>query len=252
MPASARSPAPHEVHAWYASTSGLGDARRIERAVSWLIPSERDRYGRFRRDEDRHMFLLGRVMARLVVGRAAGVAPTAWQWREGARGRPEIASPATPLRFNIAHSAGLVVCALSMGREVGIDVEGLTRPPLDPALIPRYCAPEEAADIEAQPDGLWQRRFLTYWTLKEAYLKARGLGIALPLTDIAFSLGSDSARVVFRESLAGTDDRWTFCLSQPTGDHLMAIAASSSDGVHPVFTIEPFALELVDSDGTLP
>ena len=198
------------------------------------------------------MFLLGRVMARLVVGQAAGVAPTAWQWREGARGRPEIAAPPTPLRFNLAHSAGLVVCALSMGREVGIDVEGLTRHPIDPALVNRYCAPEEVADIEAQPDGLWQRRFLTYWTLKEAYLKARGLGIALPLTDIGFSLGAESARIVFHESLAGTDDRWTFRLSQPTDDHLMAIAASASDGVQPVFTIEPFSLELVDSDGSLP
>src|SRR5262249_62136036 len=127
---------PHEVRAWYAATSSMLDRDdRLEHAMSWLAPAERERYARFYADDDRRMFLLGRVMARLLVGRAAGAAPTEWQWREGRHGRPEIGWPSTAVRFNIAHSAGLVVCALAVGREVGIDVEDLTRRAIDPALV---------------------------------------------------------------------------------------------------------------------
>jgi len=225
------------------------DRDRLEHAMAWLAPAERERYARFHAEEDRRMFLLGRVMARLLVGRAAGAPPTGWQWREGQHGRPEIGWPATALRFNIAHSAGLVVCALAMGREVGIDVEDLTRRAIDPALVRRYCAPSEVTDIEAQPADARQHRFLRYWTLKEAYLKARGVGISLPLANIGFSLHAEKPSIAFRESLAGADDRWTFHLTQPTERHLMAVAASTADGVQPTFIIEAFEMTMMDPDG---
>ena len=243
MPLSSPCPAPDNVQAWYAATTHLSDPHRVDRALAWLAPAERDRYARFFGDEDRRMFLLGRTMARTLVGRAAGIAPTAWQWREGPHGRPEIGSPDSSLRFNLAHSAGLVVCALASGREVGIDVEDLARRPIDPALVRRYCAPAEIADIDAQPRHQWHHRFLIYWTLKEAYLKARGLGISVPLANICFSLDSNAARISFRDSLAGTDDRWTFHLTQPTDRHLVAIAASTTDGVLPAFTVDAFVMD---------
>ena len=178
------------------------------------------------------MFLLGRVMARDLVGRALGVAPDAWSWREGPHGRPEIAAPDTLLRFNIAHSSGLVACALAHGRDVGVDVEDLKRRPVEPAVVSRYCSPFEAADVEAQGDA-WHDRFLVYWTLKEAYLKARGIGISVHLSDISFSLGPSGVTLAFLDSLAGTDTRWQFALIQPSDQHLLAVAASTTDGVQP-------------------
>src|SRR5678816_4274419 len=158
------------------ATAFAGDASRIARALSWMTPAERDRYANFRHDRDRWMFALGREMARSLVAPALGVSPDAWTWREGPHGRPEIAEPVSALHFNLSHSAGVVVCALSRDRAVGVDVEDLTRRAPDPAIVTRYCSPAEAEDVCAQADG-WRDRFLTYWTLKEAYLKARGLGI---------------------------------------------------------------------------
>jgi 4'-phosphopantetheinyl transferase len=107
------------------------------------------------------------------------------------------------------------------------------------AIVPRYCAPSEADDVRAHGDR-WRDRFLTYWTLKEAYLKARGVGISLPLSDIAFTLNPDGARIAFERSLAGTDVRWTFHLWQPGAQHLAAIAADTADGARPTFTVQPF------------
>ena len=215
------------VEVWYASTAdALADATRVERALGWLSAAERVRFDRYRHEADRGMFLLGRVMARALVGRALGVAPDAWSWGEGPRGRPSIASPVgTPLSFNIAHSAGLVVCALSTDGDVGVDVEYRLRPPVDARMVRRYCAPAEVADIERRgPDG-WRDQFLKYWTLKEAYLKARGLGIAVPLADLSFTIGDDGIHLECRSTSAGSGDDWTFLLAESGDAHFLAAAA---------------------------
>jgi 4'-phosphopantetheinyl transferase len=218
-----------QVCAWYAPTTDLARTGGVEAAVAWLTPSERQRFDRFRADADRLMFLLGRTMARVLVGRQLGVPPTSWRWGEGPRGRPEIAAPASELRFNLAHSAGLVACAIASGRDIGVDVEDLARRRIEWAVVERYCAPEEIADIRAQ-DGRWHDRFLEYWTLKEAYLKARGLGISVPLAEVGFRWTARSAALAFRGSLAGTDPRWTFRLDRVTDRHLVAVAVSTRDG----------------------
>lgn len=203
------------------------DPERSRRAHAWLTEAERVRYGRFVHDDDRLMFLVGRVMARALVGRALGRDPTGWRWREGPHGRPEIDEPGATWRFNVAHSAGLVVCAIGNGHDLGVDVEDLRRKPATSGFARRYLSPAEVADVEAQPDDAQQERLLTYWTLKEAYLKARGLGVSVPLSDIEFSLGDGGPRVQFLNTLKGTDTDWHFHLARLTPGHLVAVA---SDG----------------------
>jgi len=231
-----------EIGAYVGRTDAFAaDARRVERALAWMSDTERDRYARFRHDRDRFMFALGREMARTLVGDALGVAEDAWSWREGPHGRPEIASPPGDLHFNLSHSAGVVVCVLGRGRAFGVDIEDLTRRAPDPSIVARYCSPDEAEDVSAQA-GAWRDRFLTYWTLKEAYLKARGLGIAVPLSDISFSLGPTpaDARVRFLDSLTGSDDRWMFHLIRVDPHHLAAVAVETADGVTPPFALHAY------------
>lgn len=237
------------VHAWHVHSDEVAaDATLVKTCLARLSPYESARYARYRLDGDRLMFLVGRAMARALVGRAAGVAPMAWEWREGPHGRPEIGAPATRVKFNLAHSAGLVVCALANGRDVGVDVEDFERHPVDRGVVERYCSPAEVRDIVASGDE-WHDRFLHYWTLKEAYLKARGLGISVPLSDVSFSLSpagktsAEAASVDFLDSLAGTDNRWFFHLSQPTERHLVAVAASMADAVMPRVSVDPLPLD---------
>lgn len=209
------------------------------RGLAWLAPPERTRYARFRHDADREMFLLGRVMARVVVGRALACRPEAWPWREGARGRPDVDLPDAGVSFNVAHSGGIVVCALARGADVGIDIEDRGRARLDRDLVERYCSPSEIADVAAQPGDGWRDRFLTYWTLKEAYLKARGLGIAVHLADLSFSRTPEGAvSVEFLGSLAGADPAWAFDF-RDLADHFVAVAASTPLGIRPAFSLEP-------------
>lgn len=228
---------------WWARSEDVdAEPRRLGRALAWLSPAERVRHDRFRSDADRRMFLAGRVMARALVGRALGVAPTGWTWREGPRGRPEIGAPGAPLVFNLAHSGGLVACALSRGAAVGVDVEHRSRAHLDPRLVDRCCAPEEIDDVRrAGPDG-WRDQFLKYWTLKEAYLKARGLGISVPLADLCFQL-SPEPRLACRRALAGEPADWAFRLDRVTDGHWLA-AAAPLEHTPPHFIVAPFPEEL--------
>jgi 4'-phosphopantetheinyl transferase len=217
------------------------DSQRLAHALDMMSPAERERFDRFRHDADRLMFALGREMARRLVSRALGVAPDAWTWREGPHGRPEIAEPATDLRFNLSHSAGVVALAMSRGRDVGIDVEDLSRRSPDQAIVRRYCSPEETTDVLGRAGG-WHERFLTYWTLKEAYLKARGLGIAVHLADISFDVDPtvERAQIAFARTLAGTDDRWLFRLMRIDPHHLGAVAVETVDGHRPEIVVEPY------------
>lgn len=240
MPAVPSGLARDEVRVWLTDAARLAsDQPTLDRFLGLLQPAERTRYNAYHADADRFMFLVGRAMARTLVGQALGVPATSWLWREGSHGRPEaeIDAPGRPIRFNIAHSSGLVACALAEGRDVGVDVEDLERAAFDARLVRRCCSPAEAADVEAQPADRWPSRFLAYWTLKEAYLKARGLGISVHLPDISFSLDDPAPRVAFLRSLAGSDTRWTFLLQQPTAHHLLAVAASTTDGVQPTVIV---------------
>jgi len=231
MNAASSWPANGDVRVWHADAGVLADPARRDRAMRWLTDEERTRHGRFRLDADRDLFLLGRLMARRLVGDALAIAPTAWHWREGPHGRPEIDRPPTPLRFNLSHSGGVVACAIASGHDVGVDVEDLRRT-VNRDLVVRCCSPEEVADVDAQGAD-WRDRFLTYWTLKEAYLKARGLGIAVHLPDISFSLGADAIRIGFLDSLAGTDADWRFRLERVTPHHMLAVAAGPGSVFHP-------------------
>jgi 4'-phosphopantetheinyl transferase len=231
---------PRVVCVWHATVGAFAarDHDAQTRALAILRPAERERYARFRHDADRQMFLIGRVMARAIVGDALGVAPHDWVWREGLRGRPEVDQIDTPLSFNLAHSAGLVVCALSRLGPVGIDVEHRARTPLERALVARCCADDESADVEAHGRD-WRDHFLKYWTLKESYLKAVGLGISVHLPDVRFHLDG-GATPAFTGSLAGEDAGWTFDLQAMPPAHYVAVATSTPDGSRPRVQHAPF------------
>jgi len=232
-----------DVYVWHAQVDQTwNDRARLARAIEWLTPPERARYARYRFEIDRAMFLLGRVMARTLVGRALGVAPRAWTWRDGARGRPEVADPPSAIHFNLAHSTGVVVCAVSCDHAVGVDVEDRERHVIDRRLVRRFCSAQEADDIEAAGDR-WRDRFLRYWTLKEAYLKARGVGIAVHLADVNFVMHGDRAPVLQPiGSLVHEAADWAFALTSVAPRHYVAVAVPSPRPDRR-FVVEPLPLD---------
>jgi 4'-phosphopantetheinyl transferase len=204
---------PTEAHLWYAHPDEVRDPAQLESLMRLLSPDEHDRRQRFHFERDRHSFLITRALVRTVLSRYAGVPPTAWRFVPNAYGRPEIAGPegVPPLRFNVSHTQGLVVCLVAVDREIGVDVEPVDRPAPGFGVAERYFAPAEVARLRRVSAAEFPQAFLDFWTLKEAYIKARGMGLSLPLADFAFHLEPDgSIQISFTRNIADDPATWQF------------------------------------------
>src|ERR1043165_8757343 len=151
------------------------------------------------------------------------------RFRHGPHGRPEIdGTPLRGLRFSLAHTHGLVAIAVTMHADVGLDAESSSRVGVA-GIAEHWFAPPECAPLARLEPAPRERAFLDYWTLKEAFLKANGLGLGEPLDGFAFSdPGRSPLRITFARGW-GTQDPagWSFALVRPYGTHAVAIAVSA-------------------------
>ncbi len=179
-------------------------------ALALLDEGERVANARFLVERKRHEHLVTRVLVRTVLGEQLGVSPAALRFVENAHGRPLLPTPA-PLHFNVTHTEGWVGCLVSATREVGCDVEARARAPTLLRLAPTVFADVELAALRALPEALQPERAVRLWTLKESYIKARGLGLALPLKQFAFHLDEAGApRLEVAPALGDDGARWRF------------------------------------------
>jgi 4'-phosphopantetheinyl transferase len=192
-----------------------------------ITPDENERMARFVFERDRRQFLITRALVRTMLSRYAAVAPKDWRFITNHFGRPEVLDRpvgVADLRFNLSHTDGLIVCAVTVGREVGVDVENLTRE-VTHDIPGRFFAPREVADLRALPVSDQPRVFFDYWTLKEAYIKARGMGLSLPLSDFAFCLRPPAVpTITFEPALEDDPATWQFHQASPTPAHRLGLA----------------------------
>lgn len=210
-----------------------------------LDAQEHEQCLRFRSADDRRCYLVTRALERTVLSRYVSHPPREWRFGRNSFGRPyirrEIVSiykAADDLRFNVSHTGGLIAFAITWGREIGVDVENMdTRvSPVD--IADRFFAPGEAAALARIDPARRQYRFFEYWTFKEAYIKARGLGLSLPLDKFSFQYPDEhSVRFSVDPDLGDDADRWRFWQYRPTPSHLLAICAERSPGPAPSLRI---------------
>jgi 4'-phosphopantetheinyl transferase len=216
----------NEVHVWYVPLDEAGDPSLLGRYRQLLSADEHARLSRFVQAKDRHQFVVARGLLRTTLSRYADVLPSDWTFLCNRYGKPEIFSPETytGLRFNISHTHGLVSCAVSRHHDVGIDVERTDRPTsMDVAR--RFFSPVEASHLERLPGEQRPGVFFDYWTLKEAYIKARGMGMQLPLDEFWFHLGNGpSPSIHFAPTMQDDPSRWQFFQYCPGPRHKMAVA----------------------------
>lgn len=191
-----------------------------------LDSTELARLDRFLVADARDQFLVARALLRCTLSRYANVRCEQWAFGTNAHGKPFIRNPVagTHLRFNLSHTAGLVACAVTRDHEIGIDVEHVHRNVDWTALGPKVLAPSELAFLRSAPVAEQRRHFFSFWTLKESYIKACGMGLAIPLDAFAFDLESATPRIAFSDRCPDAPDRWTFLQSDPTPEHRLALA----------------------------
>jgi 4'-phosphopantetheinyl transferase len=225
------------VHVDLVDTADATALGKLDSYTALLSEDERERMARFVFDRDRRAFVITRAHVRTMLSRYAAVAPADWRFIENVHGRPEIfdrPAGAPDLRFNISHTDGLIACAVTIGREVGVDVEHIGRH-LTHDVAGRFFAPAEVTDLRRLPLEDQERVFFDYWTLKEAYIKARGFGLALPLADFAFKLNPPGPpAITFEPSLEDDPSTWQFMQDWPTPQHRLGLAVRRDGADLPV------------------
>lgn len=194
-------------------------------ACDVLSDREQARMRRMPFSSDRGQFLTSRALLRTALSACVpAVTPHRWRFRSNRYGRPELPTPWQRLRFNVSHTAGLVACVVVVDLDCGIDVERVTSRDFT-ALTPRALAEPERTVLTDLPPAQRSRMFMRYWTLKEAYVKARGRGMSLPLEECVFAVNRGQPRLLSHPpDDHPCPDGWQFLQTEPTGEHVLAVA----------------------------
>ena len=219
---------PHdEVHVWRAALDQ--DAFRIQALHRTLAADERARAGNFHFDRDRERFIVARGVLRAILGAYLNRPPESLSFRYGPHGKPTLATGSEPdaIRFSVSHTHGAALYAVARGREVGIDIERIRSDLAIVEITERFFSPREAARLRALPAAGQPEAFFRYWTRMEAYIKALGGGLSIPLDrrDVTMATGESGAVIVPQR-----DASRTFCWSVqelPAGPgHAAALAVA--------------------------
>lgn len=222
-------PAQCHVRVWHSAADQQKRGRFESLCETLLDPDELIHADRFRRATTRNQHIVGRAMARRLLG-DNDVAPQTIQFTEGQYGKPQVVLPSAAKQpFNIAHTDGLVLCGIADQHVelVGVDVESIRRR-TSTDLAERYFSAPEIEFLRSQPMEDQKYFFLRIWTLKEAFIKAIGTGLHTPLADFAFD-GIDSPRPRIRFLASHLDDgrNWNFICFEPRKGFIAAAAVAA-------------------------
>lgn len=219
-----------EIHLWLAFLEA--ERARFESSILLLTEEERTRAGRFYLRRDRERFVAARSLLRRILARYLGEQPASIRFCRNLHGKPALAGEhgLTGVRFSVSHSQGLALYAVSSGREVGVDLERLRFDRPADEIIRRFFSEEEQARLFSMPERERAVAFFKCWTVKEACLKADGLGIWSGLGLVIATLEGNEARArVPAASAQGQEERWSVKVFEPQPDYVAALAAPGGD-----------------------
>lgn len=223
-----------EVHVWRASLRPPPHV--LARLEAHLSDDERARAARFRFPEHRTAFVAGRGAQREILARYTGLPPAAHVYRETEFGKQSLdgATAGLDLRYNVSNSGEVALYAVSLGRELGVDLEKLKPMPDGIDIAQRFFSAPENAVFAALDPGVRDLAFFCCWTRKEAYIKAVGEGLSMPLDrfDVAFAPG-EPARLLRTRGDEAQAARWSMAALEPGEGYVGAIVVEG-EGWRPV------------------
>ncbi len=177
-----------EVHVWCASLER--DESSVQRLWPTLAVDERTTAQRFHLRKDRKSYIVARGLLRAILGCYLAVEPERLRFCYGPYGKPRLAGDGggKTLCFNISHAQGLALYAITRHRRIGVDLEYIRPNLVDEQIAERFFAPGEVAVLRTLPACVREQAFFACWTRKEAYIKAKGKGVSIPLDRFEVSL----------------------------------------------------------------
>lgn len=226
----------------------LDDAPRESwsRWTTILDEEERARAARFVHERDRHQFIAAHALLRVLLQHVDGRPAGTWRFTAGSHGKPALHPDHClgRLSFNISHTVGAVTCAMTLDHAIGVDIEDAQRPGRVIEIADAYFAPDELIILRGAAPAEQRAVFFRLWTLKEAYIKAHGDGLSLPLDQFAFSLSPP--RIAFAPGFRDDPRVWQFSTLSPTVTHILSVAIRHG-GTNPV-AVAPYRVTHSDID----
>lgn len=227
------------IHIWCAFFDEIDDAGLLAEYEQLLSPDERDQWPRFVFERDRRRYLVTRALVRTALSRYADVAPAAWTFEPDRFGRPLITNDhaaARDIAFNITHTNSLIALAVTGGPAIGIDTERVRAFDALLDLAEQSLTPREVEALRSCPEELQPRRFLEYWTLKEAYLKARSVGLSVPLEHVALRFDPSGRISLWVDPVADCGTAWRLWQFSIAG-YIVAVCAERAAPEAPALVV---------------
>jgi len=218
-----------EVHVW--RTVLTKTASEVESLSRLLAADEQRRAESFHFDRDRSHYIVARGILRNILGLYVRQPPDSLRFSYTPFGKPDLhdAGSFETLRFNLSHAGAVVLYAVTRDREVGIDVE-YVRADMDcEEIAEHFFSQREVETLRALPPDLQSRAFFNCWTRKEAYIKARGEGLSLPLDEFDVSLSPGEPAALLSASDPQEVARWSLRELTLAPDYVAALACEGSD-----------------------
>lgn len=223
------------VHVWRAFLDAEED--EVYRLSRLLSRDEGERAERFHFRTDRHRFIIARAVLRKIIGRYLGLEPERLQFAYNRYGKPALAGwfGAEEFRFNLTRSQDLALYAFSLKRKVGIDAE-YVRADLAPLKVAATAfSASEFEMLKAVPEDRRTEAFFACWTRKEAYVKAKGKGLSIPLDEFDVSLlPGQPARLMNVRADPPEASRWSLVELHPAHGYMGALAVEGNAAT-PIF-----------------
>jgi 4'-phosphopantetheinyl transferase len=217
-----------DVHVWAAALDV--SPKRLEQLKEVLSRDEHERGARFRNPDIARRWLTGRGLLRELLGEYVGVEPTHIRFAYDAHAKPGLAEPMprSSVQFNISHAGGLALYAFSHLPAVGVDTEQLIELCDLPDISKRFFSRAECARLVTVSPGCHTLAFYCYWTRKEAYLKARGLGLLAPLDNFDVSgVPGERAALLHVQGDPDAPARWSLFHLNPAAGYVGALAVEA-------------------------
>ena len=219
-----------EIHVWRADLNVSQEL--LKTLKDTLENKERDRANRFHFEKDRHHFIAARGVLRLILGNYLNIQPRNLNFAYNTHGKPKIANELDQdhVKFNLSHSHGVALYAVTLGREVGIDIERVRTNLSLEKIAKRFFSPLEFQMLSALSPSERIEGFFNCWTRKEAYIKAIGEGLSIPLDQFDVTLNPrDEAKIISIKGDSTLASCWSLYPLTPAAGYAGALAVEGKN-----------------------